>query len=387
MNRACTSLFLVTLLGCVSCSRDVPSQIQVNGPTPYSRCLAGDPPKSEKRKVANATLTTKERALVIEGLTYPIRIAAFSGPAFVRSSIDLALKDIQRKKPDLAFVLGGIGDDELTAIHTLTSLSRFSFPSLVLAGGRDSWPNLRKAFSSLDKAAQDKVVNLTPMRSIRVGRDIFIPVAGAADGRYALDEKSCGFEKRDLDQIADELGSSESERRWLLSWEIPAVANRYSVGHTGSGVEVGNSDLGTFAKRIHARGGLFAWPYVQVMRPYSSKTGNLIQFGVAALDLHVVVPRLVGPAMERDDGSYLNAGFAFVQLTETGLRVESPQVNVQVSNKSAANSPVKPSAPVGPARMVLAVPDEPARGRKPVLRDELAAVVAKQQYPRERLPP
>jgi hypothetical protein len=323
MDRACTSLFLVALLGSVSCSRDVPSQIQVNGPTPYSRCLAGDPPKSRKWKVANTTLTTKERALIIEGYRYPIRIAAFSGPAFVRSSIDLALKDIQRKKPDLVFVLGGIGDDELTAIHTLASLSRLSFPSLVLAGGRDSWPNLRKAFASLDKAAQDKVVNLTPMRSIRVGKDVFIPVPGAADGRYALDEKSCGFEKRDLDQIADEQGPS-GDRRWLLSWEVPAVANRYSVGHTGSGVEVGSSDLGAFAKRIAARGGLFAWPYVQVMRPYSSKTGNLIQFGVAALDLHVVVPRLMGPAMERDDGSYLNAGFAFVQLTETGLRVESP---------------------------------------------------------------
>jgi transcription-repair coupling factor (superfamily II helicase) len=36
--------------------------------------------------------------------------------------------------------------------------------------------------------------------------------------------------------------------------------------------------------------------------------------------------------------------------------------------------------------MVLAVPDEPARGRKPVLQDELDAVAAKQQYPRERLP-
>jgi hypothetical protein len=47
--------------------------------------------------------------------------------------------------------------------------------------------------------------------------------------------------------------------------------------------------------------------------------------------------------------------------------------------------------------MVLAVPDEPARGhwgdsnriapgKGPVLRDELAAVVAKHQYPRERLP-
>jgi hypothetical protein len=60
-------------------------------------------------------------------------------------------------------------------------------------------------------------------------------------------------------------------------------------------------------------------------------------------------------------------------------------VSVQASNKSAANSPVKPSAPGGPARMVLAVPDELARGRKPVLRDEVVAVVAKQQYPRERL--
>jgi hypothetical protein len=60
-------------------------------------------------------------------------------------------------------------------------------------------------------------------------------------------------------------------------------------------------------------------------------------------------------------------------------------VSVQASNKSAAKSPVKPSAPAGPARKVLAVPDEPTRGRKPVLRDESAAVVAKQQYPRERL--
>jgi hypothetical protein len=45
-------------------------------------------------------------------------------------------------------------------------------------------------------------------------------------------------------------------------------------------------------------------------------------------------------------------------------------VSVQASNKSPANSPVKSSSPEGPA---------------PVLRDELAGVVAKQQYPCERL--
>ncbi|MBN1652643.1 MAG: SMC-Scp complex subunit ScpB [Deltaproteobacteria bacterium] len=64
----------------------------------------------------------------------------------------------------------------------------------------------------------------------------------------------------------------------------------------------------------------------------------------------------------------------------------TPAVSVHGSNNSAADSPVKPSAPAGPARMVLAVPDEPARGRMPVLQDELAAVVVKQQVAPEPLP-
>jgi CO/xanthine dehydrogenase FAD-binding subunit len=91
-------------------------------------------------------------------------------------------------------------------------------------------------------------------------------------------------------------------------------------------------------------------------------------------------------------------GVAFFRNVDGERKISlSDFVSVQASNKSAANSPVKPSAPVGPARMVLAVPDEPARGhwgdsnriapgKVPVLRDELTAVVAEQQYPRERLP-
>ena len=72
-------------------------------------------------------------------------------------------------------------------------------------------------------------------------------------------------------------------------------------------------------------------------------------------------------------------------------------VTVHVSGKSAAKSPVKPSAPAGPARMQLPVPDEPARERfgdskrnapvlAPVFRDESAAVVAGRSDARERLP-
>ncbi|MBN1656603.1 MAG: hypothetical protein JXA30_22720 [Deltaproteobacteria bacterium] len=56
-------------------------------------------------------------------------------------------------------------------------------------------------------------------------------------------------------------------------------------------------------------------------------------------------------------------------------------VSVQGAKRPAANSPVKPSAPAVPARIVLALPDAPARGRKPGLRDDFAAFVAKQHYP------
>ncbi|MBN1654591.1 MAG: hypothetical protein JXA30_12545, partial [Deltaproteobacteria bacterium] len=44
------------------------------------------------------------------------------------------------------------------------------------------------------------------------------------------------------------------------------------------------------------------------------------------------------------------------------------EVSVQGGKQVGGQFAVKPSAPAGPARMVLAVPDEPARGRKPVLR-------------------
>ena len=90
-------------------------------------------------------------------------------------------------------------------------------------------------------------------------------------------------------------------------------------------------------------------------------------------------------------------------------------VSVQASDKSASNSPVKSSAPAAPARMALAFPDEPARGRlsvqtykakrskvrpavrlkrrygssggteyKQVLLDELGAVVTNHRYPTKR---
>ncbi|MBN1652929.1 MAG: MMPL family transporter [Deltaproteobacteria bacterium] len=96
-----------------------------------------------------------------------------------------------------------------------------------------------------------------------------------------------------------------------------------------------------------------------------------------------------------DFGVHLNHRYG-EERRLAGDNSNAMRVSVQASNKSAANSPVKPSAPAGPATMVLAVPDARGRGRRgdsnrtapgsvPVLQDELAAVVAKQHYPRERI--
>jgi hypothetical protein len=65
---------------------------------------------------------------------------------------------------------------------------------------------------------------------------------------------------------------------------------------------------------------------------------------------------------------------------------QTENVSVHAPNKAAVNSPVKSSAPTGPARSVLPVHDAPARGLKPILGDELAAVETKGQYPGEHLP-
>jgi hypothetical protein len=310
--------------GCGRCGADVPSQIQVDGPTPYLRCLAVDPPKSRSWKVDSLTIRSNDRELVVEGIRLPFRFVAFSGPAYSSVEVDRRLAEISKKKPAFGLLLGGVGDDQEIANRTLTALAKTAFPVFVLAGGRDSWSILNAAFSSLDSAARDRVIDINAMRSVRIGKEVFVPIAGAADGRYARNEKACGFGKRDLEQIAEALGEDESTRRWMLSWQLPAVDASGSVGRTSTGVDVGDSELGAFAKEITAPGGLYAWPYVQVMRAYSSMTGRRIPVGVPANDLHLVVPRLVGPAMEREDGSYVQAGFAVLQLSSRGIAVESP---------------------------------------------------------------
>ena len=85
--------------GCGSCGA---SSLEVQGPTPYVRCLAADPPDVRTWEVGALELTIREGGeLRIEGLEAPVRIAAFAGPAPGAGSLDEAMAALRARAPDL----------------------------------------------------------------------------------------------------------------------------------------------------------------------------------------------------------------------------------------------------------------------------------------------
>lgn len=315
-------LCLVALASCERCTGRVPEELRVAGPTPYVRCLGAPPIKARKWRWGRAEFDLNERQLAIGGLPDSIRMAVFSGPAFVSESPQAALKKVAAARPRLALVLGGVGDDRNKALRTLKLLGELDFPSLVIAGGRDRWSDLTAAFDALEDGPRDRVIDATPLRTVQLGRDTLVIVAGAAGGRYARDRFACGFGDPDLDKIAGEIGAKKGGRRWLISWQAPAGDGALAVAKTRRGVQTGDGSLAQFAKRVGALGGLFAWPDIQVMRPSAHGESLPLPPGVAADDLRMVAPRLVGPAIEREDGSRAMPGFALVVLTKAGMLVE-----------------------------------------------------------------
>jgi hypothetical protein len=315
---------LVLLAGCDRCSEDVPGRLRADEPVPYIRCLAADPPPARRWKLGALGLEIEGRKLTIHGLPRNLRLAAFSGPAFAADSPRKPIRCLAKAGADLGLMLGGAGDRRSDAARTLKLLGELRFPTLVLAGGRDCWPHLRSALDSLDAAARDQVIDITTLAEVQLGREVLLPVAGAADGRYALGKDACGFGEADLESRASLLGPGKGERRWLVSWETPGAQTPYSPARTAGGIDVGSALLAGFAKRTGVKGGVFAWPFVQVFRPLGAKGEGKSVFDEPLDDLRVVVPRIAGPAMERDNGSRQMPGFAMLSFSASGIAVAPP---------------------------------------------------------------
>ncbi|MGD8860728.1 MAG: hypothetical protein PVI30_12020 [Myxococcales bacterium] len=310
-------LGLSLLAGCGSCGRAGPSA--GDGPTPHVRCIAGSPPAEGRIEVGGTILTIQGRELKVEGLDPPITLAAFSGPAPAPTVPSELLAALKAAAPDLVLMLGGAGDTPEQARTTLEALAGLPAPTLFLAGGRDVPQRVHEARAALGAPAE-RIIDVTPLQSIRVGNDTLVPVAGAAGGRYAAGPEACGHTLEDLKGLAADLGPAPADgRRYLLAWNAPGLGGAAAVARTDTGVDVGSADLAELARRVGAPGGLFAWPRVQALRPAASAGARPLSPGEAAADLRMVVPRLGAPAVERADGSRLPPGFALVSLDEHGL--------------------------------------------------------------------
>jgi hypothetical protein len=310
---------LASLAACEPCDRR--DELRVSGPTPYVRCLAAGAPADGVRQLGAARIESRDGHVRVDGLHAPLRLAAFSGPAFAEPPGEPQLAAIRAAAPALLLVLGNIGDTQAVATGTLAALGELGLPTVILAGGRDSPARLAEAVRALSPAVAPRIIDVTGAGSVRIGSDVLVPVAGAFEGRYALDADACGYAASDLDRLASKLGDTKG-RRWLIAWEAPAGQGEASVTWSEAGIDVGGAALARFANDVGARGGLFAWPHAQLLRPSAGRDQVRATIsGQAEPDLRLVVPRLVGPAMERSDGSRVLPGFALLELGQGGLRV------------------------------------------------------------------
>jgi hypothetical protein len=319
------AVLVLGLGGCRGCFGQ--GAAEVAGDTPYVRCLGGSPPSAGTRRVGRLSLRIEGRSLSITGLGPRVTFAAFSGPGLGQAPAAAEVAALRAAGPDLLLLLGDLGDTPKIARATLGALASLPIPTLLVAGGRDTPERVAAAIDGLG-SVKDRITDATGLREIRIGSDTLIPVAGAAEGRYALEPRACGYGLSDLKRVASELVGAPRSRRWLLAWQAPGGGGAQSVARTDLGVDVGSQSLAELGTRIGARGGIFGWPHVQLLRPSAALGARRVGVGEAAADLQIVVPRLAGPAMERADGSHVLPGFAVLRLDSDGLQLlETRSIN------------------------------------------------------------
>ncbi len=268
----------------------------------FTRCAERSPPKARRVKLSDLELEVAERVVSVR-TQGDLRIAAFTGPVgSVLTRSDLAT--LSATKARLLLFLGGLGDSAEMAAQNLASVAALRIPTLFVPGGADRLEVVDEAFSQLDEAHAEWMVHASGIRELKLKKDSFFVLPGAAFGRYALDEKSCGFNQADLDALAD-AADGAGKGRFLLAWNAPA-----GWGVTAAAAhDVGSEELAKMAKAIGARGGLFAYPEAQAFELGQGPEGGL----------SLVVPRLGRTGSQRANGGRVPGTVATLMLTSEGL--------------------------------------------------------------------
>ena len=280
-----SSLCAALLLLSAACTRWHEAKLRVSGPTPYVRCVAGEPPGAREGRIGAVQFRLQARELTLHKSGGELRLAVFAGTGFQALSND-ALHPLTASDADVIVMLGGLGDSETLVRSTVSALGGLHRLVLIVLGGRDSYALSRDALASVADPAV--ILDASALRSVRVEGVALLPWAGAELGRYALDESRCGFGAEDLNAAAVDQKPTAGQQRWLLSWQDPEAAGGL---------------LGHFAHRVGVQGAIWAWPE-----------------GVGDSSDQIQVPRLSAPRAEGPDGAPVPTGFALLSIGAEGLK-------------------------------------------------------------------
>ncbi len=148
--------------GCGSCQEGPPAETAGRRADTLCPLPRGRPPHNRAWKVGSLALSEHGRTLRVDHLPTSFRLAAFAGPAPSTEPLDPAVAALKKKRPALAVLLGGAGDTEDLATHSLEALAGLGVPVFVIAGGRDDDAVLDRAFGALDQAQAGRVIDARP---------------------------------------------------------------------------------------------------------------------------------------------------------------------------------------------------------------------------------
>jgi hypothetical protein len=292
------SLLALLIAGCGGCPPSVPSELRVEGPVPFVRCLAFEPPDARSIRAGSHAFEIEDRVVRVEGFGESVALAVFAGPG--PGELDRSL--LEGVSEDVVIVLGGFGRTRESAKAFFDALVAREALVLLVAGGDDDADVYRAALDELDDDAP--IADATALDRLDFGFASIAFAGGAPQGRYARTASSCGYTEADLDALGDRLESVEGPL-FVAAWAAP-------VGPAGAieGAESGDPLLRAFMTRIDAKGGLFAWPESDVGRPHGAPDR-----------VEMVVPGVATLAVERADGTRIGAAITRVTVSARGLVV------------------------------------------------------------------
>ena len=296
--------------GCSACGGP-PSELVVEGPPGFVRCLAYEVDERDPWSEGDLRLRLEGRTLEVEAPEEVLRVAALAGPGPGPAGLGTLASELTDSPVELLFILGGLGDSVLIAQQTLESLAELGVLTLVMAGGRDDVEVWEEAWGSVETEALGRVLDARGLNRLRFQGAELILISGAPGGRYARTDTSCGFATEDVEAMVDTLGPASGPRAFV-SWVAPG-----GVGHAWGGLDVGSPALAALAEEAGIRGGIFAWP--RALRGEETSAATAGEQAPTGLGRHRFVERLGGLPMLRDEGRLARGRLARFRFGSDGL--------------------------------------------------------------------